>query len=102
MFVCEHRCGFMYADGCVCFGENMGDQVYMFVHAYDYVYVYVLYVSVFLFLYHRWVCGNICPYAHVCANVCLCVPMSHVNMCCTGVGCISGSLPEYVCTCEGC
>lgn len=103
MFVCEHRRDFMCADGCVCFGENMGDQVYMFVNAYDYVYVYVLYVSVcFCFCIIGGYVEIYVPYAHVCVNVWLCVHMSHVNMCCTGVGCISGSLPEYVCICKGC
>ena len=75
MFVCEHRCGFVCADECVCFDENMGDQVYMFVNAYDYVYVYVLYVSV---CFHIGGYVEIYVPMHMSVSMCACVCTYHM------------------------
>lgn len=78
MFVCEHRCGVMCADGCVYFGENTGDHVCVFVHIHDYMCVYVLYVSVCFYL--CIIGGYVEMYVpmYMSVSMCACVHTRHV------------------------
>lgn len=108
VFVCDIKCGFMVQTD-MCASVRVCEIMYISLCMPMITCVCSLCVSIHFCVYQQ--ACEMYVYMHMCISVfvyslwylCLCMQMSHKDMCgAWGGSCVSGCLPEYVCTCEGC